>query len=236
MTSFASGIPIVLHYFSLQCSLTDYCSGAITRMAQTVTVTITKNMIDHLHLINWIDKNGPIDLKEAIRQWIDYAFGMTQQWIDINIDMFKQCLLWWIIPNHITFHQVEDNAFRYLIFYILACVRSTCTQYSVGDAVPMIVANPSQLSDRRPHFPQNCSAEVTEQHSLKNNNPLQIFQTPNCDCFGRSAHWNPLQLRFMHINKSSSPAWTCCIVGLIESGTEKYRAWITAVSGKAYWR
>jgi len=153
MTSFAGGVPIVLHYFSLQRSLTDCFSGPVTRMAQTVAVTGTKNMIDHLHAIHRIDKNGLMDSKEAITQRIDHAFGKTQQRIDFNIDMFKQHLLRWIILNHITFRQVEDNAFRYLLFYLLACASSSCTHYCVGEAVPLIVTNPSQLSDRRPHFP-----------------------------------------------------------------------------------
>jgi hypothetical protein len=68
MASFAGSILIVHQNLSLQSSLTDYCSGAVTRMAQTLTVTSTKNMIDHLNVTNCIDKNGPIDLKEAIRQ------------------------------------------------------------------------------------------------------------------------------------------------------------------------
>jgi len=50
-------------------------------------------MIDHLTAIHQIDKNGPMDWKEAITQRIDHAFRKTQQRIDINIDMFKQLLL-----------------------------------------------------------------------------------------------------------------------------------------------
>jgi len=127
MASFAGGVPIVLHPFSLQWSLTDCFSGPVTRTAQTFAVTGTKNMIDHLRAIHRIDKNGPMDSKEAITQRIDHAFGKTQQRIDFNIDMFKQLLLRWIILNHITFRQVEDNAFRYLLFYLLACVSSSGT-------------------------------------------------------------------------------------------------------------
>jgi hypothetical protein len=44
--------------------------------------------------------------------------------------------------------------------------------YCVGEVVPMIVTNPSQLSDRRPHFPQNFSAEVKEYHLIVDNDPL----------------------------------------------------------------
>jgi hypothetical protein len=127
MASFAGGVPIVLHPFSLCCSLTDYISGPFTTTAQTLAVTCIENMINHLHPIHRIDKNGPIDSKDAITQTMEHAFGNSQQRSDFNIDMFKQLPDRWIVLNYITFRQVEDNAFCYLLFYLLACVSFSCT-------------------------------------------------------------------------------------------------------------
>ncbi|KAF8241288.1 hypothetical protein K440DRAFT_573567, partial [Wilcoxina mikolae CBS 423.85] len=90
---------------------------------QTLAVSGTKNMIEHLRDVHRIDKDGPMDSEYAVNQCIDHAFGNAKQRIQFNLDMFRQLLLRWKIVNHIAFPQVEDNAFRVLLFYLLAYFR-----------------------------------------------------------------------------------------------------------------
>jgi len=81
----------------------------------------TKNMIEHLHEIHKIGKDGPIPLKHG-QVLIETAFGKTHQQVTFNRDLFRDLLLRWIIENHISFSQVEKSSFRVLLRYLVACV------------------------------------------------------------------------------------------------------------------
>jgi hypothetical protein len=81
-------------------------------------------MIDHLRQVYRTEKHGHMDKKDAVTQRIDRVFRKVQQRVAINLDLFKQLLLRWIIVNQIAFRQVECNAIRQLLYYLLECVCS----------------------------------------------------------------------------------------------------------------
>jgi len=81
----------------------------------------TKNMIQHLHEIHKIGKDGPIPLKHG-KVLIETAFGKTRPQVTFNTDLFRDPLLRWIIENHISFSQVQKSSFRVLLRYLVACV------------------------------------------------------------------------------------------------------------------
>jgi len=67
--------------------------GPSIRSAQTLAVTGTKNMIEHLRDVHNTDQNGQMDSKCLVSQQIDKGFGKSHHRIGFNLDLFKQHLL-----------------------------------------------------------------------------------------------------------------------------------------------
>jgi len=78
-------------------------------------------MIEHLQEVHKVNRDGPIPV-EAGQALIETSFGKTKPQIVFNADMFRDLLTRWMILNHISFSQVEQNSFRVLLRYLVACV------------------------------------------------------------------------------------------------------------------
>ena len=95
--------------------------GPTKGLSVTFADSSTKNMIEHLHEVHKIGKEGPIPLEQG-QVLIETAFGKTRPQVTFNTDLFRDLLLRWIIENHISFSQVEKGSFRVLLRYLVACV------------------------------------------------------------------------------------------------------------------
>jgi len=81
-------------------------------------------MIEHLHEVHKIGKDGPIALEHG-QVLIETAFGKTRPQVAFNSDLFRDLLLRWIVQYHISFREVEQSSFCVLVRYLLACVSSS---------------------------------------------------------------------------------------------------------------
>lgn len=100
-----------------------YCIGANSAIATTYSDSSTRNMIEHLREKHSIGKKGATFMKPQ-EQKIRVAFGNTMPKLSFNHDLFKQLLVNWIVTTNVSFHQVEDPAFRLLLSYLCAVVCS----------------------------------------------------------------------------------------------------------------
>ncbi|PUU79027.1 hypothetical protein B9Z19DRAFT_1125751 [Tuber borchii] len=68
-------------------------------------------MIEDLHEVLNVGKDGPIDLEQG-QVLIETGFGKTLVQIAINADMFQDLLLRSIVQNYISFRLVEQTPFK----------------------------------------------------------------------------------------------------------------------------
>ena len=94
------------------------------RSIATFSDASTRNMIDHLKPAHGVTKENPEGLVSQAENRIRTAFSNTLPRITFNQDLFKQLLLRWVTTNNISFRQVEDPTFRYLLIYLCACTSS----------------------------------------------------------------------------------------------------------------
>ena len=97
--------------------------GTNRRTAAIFSDSSTKNMIEHLRDTHLIGKDGPIVATlEQGQVLLEMAFGKTRPQIVFNRDIFQNLLLRWIILNNISFLKIEQDSFRVVLNYLLACV------------------------------------------------------------------------------------------------------------------
>lgn len=113
----------VLYSKTCDCVILTCNTGPTKGLGVTFTDSSTKNMIEHLHEIHKIGKDGPIPLEQG-QVLIETAFGKSRPQVTFNTDLFRDLLLRWIIENHISFSQVEKGSFQVLLRYLVACVSS----------------------------------------------------------------------------------------------------------------
>jgi len=80
-------------------------TGPSKGLGVTFADSSTGNMIEHLHAIHKIGKDGLKPLEQG-QVLIETAFGQTRPQKTFNTDLFRDLLLRWIIKNYITFSQV----------------------------------------------------------------------------------------------------------------------------------
>lgn len=81
-------------------------------------MTTTYSAIEHVKNKHRIDKNGPIPNASALEQQQENAETQAElgrTWTTLNLRLFQELLIRWIVIMHITFSQVENESFRDLL-------------------------------------------------------------------------------------------------------------------------
>jgi len=103
---------LVLNSCSSVSSILTFSVGPAKGLGVTFADSSTKNMIEHLHEVHKIGKDGPIPLEQG-QVLIETAFGKTRPQVTFNTDLFRDLLLRWIIENHISFSKSKKPPFAY---------------------------------------------------------------------------------------------------------------------------
>jgi len=91
----------------------------------TFATTSTKNPQEHLRLKHRIDADGVIATSRSTthQETIQAAFGRSGiPKIEFNTDVYKHLMVCWIFKMSISFRVCDDDSFRAILSYLVACV------------------------------------------------------------------------------------------------------------------